>query len=122
LRSPTPLPDQALVRVRDDVAEPRRGPRPARASRPEPSPAWDVAGVVERAAADGSGPPRGARVSSGCSGPERGRSSAAVPTSALAALPDAIADAQAAALPTAGADGAALARAWRPAALAGACS
>src|SRR6202008_775002 len=62
---------------------------------------WDIAGVVERAAADGSGPPEGARVvglvwTGGWS--ER----AAVPTRQLAELPDAVSFEQAATLPVAG--------------------
>jgi NADPH2:quinone reductase len=61
---------------------------------------WDIAGVVERAAADGSGPPQGARVvaliNTGWA------QLAAVPTHAMAVLPDEVSFAQAACLPVAG--------------------
>jgi NADPH:quinone reductase-like Zn-dependent oxidoreductase len=60
---------------------------------------WDVAGVIERAAGDGSGPPAGARVvglvSSGA-----WAQLAAVPVSRLAPMPGQVSDAQAATLPT----------------------
>jgi NADPH:quinone reductase len=61
---------------------------------------WDIAGVVERPAEDGSGPPQGARVvaliNSGWA------QLAAVPTHAMAVLPDEVSFAQAACLPVAG--------------------
>jgi NADPH:quinone reductase len=62
---------------------------------------WDVAGVVERAAADGSGPPEGARVV-GLVNLGAWAEKAAVPTRSLAPLPDEVSDAQAATLPVAG--------------------
>ena len=62
---------------------------------------WDVAGVVERSAQDGSGPPEGTRVV-GLVQLGAWAEKAAVPTQTLAALPDAVSDAQAATLPVAG--------------------
>ena len=62
---------------------------------------WDVAGVVERSAQDGSGPPEGTRVV-GLVQLGAWAEKAAVPTQTLAALPNAVSDAQAATLPVAG--------------------
>jgi NADPH2:quinone reductase len=64
---------------------------------------WDLAGVVQQAAADGSGPAQGARVV-GVSivSPAAWAEQVAVPTNALAELPASVSFAQAAALPVAG--------------------
>jgi len=62
---------------------------------------WDVAGVVERAAADGSGPPPGTRVV-GLVGRGAWAQRVAVPAADLAPLPAAVGDEQAATLPVAG--------------------
>ncbi|MCP3757872.1 zinc-binding dehydrogenase [Streptomyces sp. TBY4] len=97
---PVPAADEALVRV--EAFAPNRGetflledPRPGLL------PGKDLAGLVVQAAADGSGPPIGARV---VSHPPRGgwAEYAAVPTHSLAVLPDGIDAVRAAALPLAG--------------------
>jgi NADPH:quinone reductase len=58
---PDPAPDETLVEVR--AFSINRGELSLVSNRPEGwRPGQDVAGVVAQAAADGSGPPRGARV------------------------------------------------------------
>jgi NADPH:quinone reductase-like Zn-dependent oxidoreductase len=64
-------------------------------------PGWDLAGEVERAAPDGSGPRVGARVV-GLLPEGAWAERVAVPTQALAELPDAVTFSQAATLPVAG--------------------
>lgn len=97
-----PAPDrgEAVVRVRAlslNRGEVRRSGMAAAGWRP----GWDLAGVVERAAADGSGPKVGARVV-GLLGEGAWAERVAVPTHALAALPDKVTFSQAATFPVAG--------------------
>jgi NADPH2:quinone reductase len=97
-----PVPDrgEAIVRVRAislNRGEVRRSGMAAAGWRP----GWDLAGEVERAAGDGSGPRSGARVV-GLLSEGAWAERVAVPTHALAVLPDKVTFAQAATFPVAG--------------------
>ena len=97
---PVPLPGEALVRVvasslnRGEVLDLPRSP-------PGSAAGWDVAGVVEQPAADGSGPPPGTRVA-GLVRSGAWAQRAAVPADRMTPIPPQVSDPQAAALPTAG--------------------
>src|SRR6266852_4144485 len=96
-----PMPSQALVRVKAislNLGEVRRALTGAEAGY---RPGWDLAGVVDQAAADGSGPPAGARVV-GLLRSGAWAEVVAVPTDALAVLPEGVSLVQAATLPVAG--------------------
>jgi NADPH2:quinone reductase len=98
---PNAAPDDVTVRVtaislnRGEVnralSQPTAGARPG----------WDFAGVIEERASDGSGPPLGTRVV-GMLGTGAWAERIRAPSHSVAALPDAVTDAQAATLPVAG--------------------
>jgi NADPH:quinone reductase-like Zn-dependent oxidoreductase len=93
--------DEAVVRVTAISLNRGETRRALQAAEPGWRPGWDFAGVVERAAADGSGPAVGTRVV-GILPSGAWAERVTCRTHAVAALPDAVSDAQAATLPVAG--------------------
>jgi NADPH:quinone reductase-like Zn-dependent oxidoreductase len=97
---PSPVPSEAVVRVAA-ISLNRGETRRALQSDTAWQPGWDLAGTVEQPAADGSGPQANTRVV-GLLRTGAWAEQVAVPTNALAALPEAVSFAQAATLPVAG--------------------
>ncbi len=98
---PSPDRNEAIVRVRSfslnrgEVGFAQAKPAGARIG-------WDVAGVVEQPARDGSGPSAASRVVGFLPAANGWAEAVAVPTGYLAAIPDEVSDRDAAALPVAG--------------------
>jgi NADPH:quinone reductase len=101
VEGPEPAPSEALVRVAAVSLNRGEVRRAMTSDGAGARPGWDLAGTVERAAADGSGPPEGARVV-GMLNSGAWAELAAVPTRSLAELPDGVSFEQAATLPIAG--------------------
>lgn len=101
LDAPAPLPNEAVVRVHA-VSLNRGEVRRAHTTAPAGwRPGWDLAGVVEQAAANGTGPKAGTRVV-GLLRAGAWAEQVAVGTEYLAPLPDEVSFVQAATLPVAG--------------------
>ena len=98
---PIPADSDALIEVRAVALNFGEVHWIDRMRQPGEVPGWDAAGVVVKAAADGSGPPAGSRVV-GFDGSGGWAQLRAVPTENVAVLPDSVEFAAAAALPVAG--------------------
>ena len=100
VEEPSPTPSEVLVRVAA-VSLNRGEVRPAESRGPGFRPGWDLAGTVERASADGSGPREGSRVV-GFLPSGAWAELVAVPTDSVAALPEGVSFEEASTLPVAG--------------------
>ena len=98
--TPQPTANQALVRVHA-ISLNRGETRRALSSTERWVPGWDFGGVIEQAAADGTGPQAGQRIV-GILPVGAWAELIAVPTNFLAALPESVSFAQASTLPVAG--------------------
>jgi NADPH:quinone reductase-like Zn-dependent oxidoreductase len=100
-----PLPrakhDQAVVELYATSMNRGEARRAKQAAKPGFRPGWDIAGVVRKAADDGSGPAVGTRVAGVLAG-DAWAEFAAIPVTALAQLPPSISFCQASCLPVAG--------------------
>lgn len=97
---PVPAANEAVMQVKA-ISLNRGEVRGAQRSAAGARPGWDIAGVIKKAAADGSGPKEGQRVV-GLLRTGAWAEEVAVPTQALAVLPDTVSFAQASTLPVAG--------------------
>jgi NADPH:quinone reductase len=100
VEEPSPSPSETLVRV-SAVSLNRGEVRRAETGEPGFRPGWDLAGTVERAAADGSGPREGSRVV-GFLPSGAWAELACVPTHSVAVLPESVSFEEASTLPVAG--------------------
>jgi NADPH2:quinone reductase len=98
--APTPAPSEAVVAV-EAVSLNRGEVRALQLAAAGWRPGWDLAGTVVQAAADGSGPPVGTRVV-GLAATGAWAERVALPSDALARLPEAVDAGAAATLPVAG--------------------
>ena len=100
VEEPSPTPSEVLVRI-ETVSLNRGEVRRAESGEPGFRPGWDLAGTVERAAADGTGPQEGSRVV-GFLPSGAWAELAAVPTDSLAGLPESVSFEEGSTLPVAG--------------------
>lgn len=100
VEDPAPRPEEAVVRVHA-LSLNRGEVRRAQNSPPGGRIGWDIAGVVEKAAADGNGPKEGQRVV-GVLQNRAWAEQVAIPANNLAVLPDNVSFQQASTLPVAG--------------------